>query len=184
LKLAGKATGHPELAAFKSWGAVQEYVRTEDGAEDLAVFVRLVDKHGPAVLIDGVDALVDEQRGRPTTTISTAHKAKGREWDAARVGGDFFEPGLDEHGQVQRLDKSEAMLCYVTVARAKRRLDNASLRWVGRYLAGQVSPEQRRRWAERQAAKRADDDAAPGSLAAVEQFVREQRAEEREYTND
>lgn len=181
---AGKATGHPELAAFKSWGAVQEYVRTEGGAEDLAVFVRLVDKHDPAVLIDVVDALVDEQRGRPTTTISTAHKAKGREWAAARVGGDFFEPGLGEHGQVQRLDKSEAMLCYVTVTRAKRRLDNASLRWVDHYLAGQVSPEQRRRWAERQAAKRADDDAAPGSLAAVEQFVREQRAEEREYTND
>lgn len=179
---AGKTTSHPELAAFENWEAVREYVRTEDGAEDLAVFVRLVEQHGPDVLIDGVDALVDEQRGRPTTTISTAHKAKGREWPSVRVGNDFFEPGLDEYGKLQRLDKSEAMLCYVTVTRAKRHLDNDSLAWIDYYLAGDASPEQQRRWIERQAAKGADDDdPAPGSVAAVKQLVRQQRAEEREY---
>lgn len=176
---AGKKTTHPELAAFGSWQEVQEFVNTEDGAEDLAVFVRLVDEHGPGTLIDAVSELVDETKGRPTVTISTAHKAKGLEWPSVAIGSDFREPGLDEYGKLNRLDTSEAMLCYVAVTRAKQQLDQSSLAWIDYYLAGEASPEQRRRWE----AKRAKSD-----QLVKDQFddvvgaeVRRMRDEEREY---
>lgn len=147
----GKRTTHPELAAFASWKEVQDFVNNEDGAEDLAVFVRLVDEHGPATLIDAVAELVDESKGRPTVTISTAHKAKGLEWGSVAIGSDFREPGLDEYGKLNRLDPAEAMLSYVAVTRAKAQLDQSSLAWIDYYLAGKASPQQQLRWEAKQA---------------------------------
>lgn len=175
----GKRTSHPELAAFGSWSEVQTFVNTEEGAEDLAVFVRLVDEHGPDTLIDAVGALVDETKGRPTVTISTAHKAKGLEWDAVRIGSDFREPGLDEYGKLNKLDPAEAMLCYVAVTRAKKELDQTELSWIDSYLVGKPSAAARQRWEEKQRKALA----APWSPSPQEirNAVGELIAEEREY---
>ena len=54
--------------------------------------------------------------------VSTAHKAKGLEWDRVRVADDFTPP-LDG----ERADPAELMLAYVTVTRAKRELAPGSL---------------------------------------------------------
>lgn len=121
---AGKGTDHPDLLAFQDWGQLQDYVQHDEGGGDLRAFVSMIDRHGSDVVLDTLDHLVDE--GVAQLTVSTAHKAKGREWHNVRVGADFSEPREDGDGP----SRSEAMLAYVTVTRAQRTLDRGSLTWI------------------------------------------------------
>lgn len=120
----GEKTYHPDLVAFDSWAQVQEYVKEDKEARDLAVLVKLVDSHGPEVLLAAVERAVPESVA--DLVISTAHKAKGREWDRVRVAGDFVEP-RDDEGE---WNPGELRLSYVTVTRAKRFLDATSMDWL------------------------------------------------------
>jgi hypothetical protein len=140
---AGRHTDHPELLAFATWAEVQDYVESEeDGARDLKVFVRLVDDHGPAALIAAANALTQEDRA--DLVVSTAHKAKGREWKRVKIGSDFRPPAADEDGNRGRLSRSEAMLAYVSVTRAQHVLDNGALAWIDDWMAGKATPATRR----------------------------------------
>ncbi|GAA4085109.1 UvrD-helicase domain-containing protein [Actinomadura miaoliensis] len=142
---AGAGTDHPELIAFQTWGEVQEYAESDPSGSDLLTFVRLIDEWGPDVVIDAVDRLVPDparpspRRGRRTVTpdvlISTAHKAKGREWDSVKVADDFREPRhKDEDGRPLDIPADEAMLAYVTVTRAKLTLDRGGLAWIDNWI--------------------------------------------------
>lgn len=140
---AGRHTDHPELFAFNSWAEVQDYVESEeDGARDLKVFVRLIDDHGPAALIAAANALTQEDRA--DLVVSTAHKAKGREWKRVKIGNDFRPPAADEDGNRGRLSRPEAMLAYVSVTRAQHVLDNGALSWIDDWMAGRATPAARR----------------------------------------
>src|SRR5690606_35586007 len=66
----------------------------------------------------------------PDLVVSTAHKAKGREWDWVRIGPDFPQPSEDENGELVLPAAEELRLAYVTVTRAKERLEIGSLGWV------------------------------------------------------
>jgi superfamily I DNA/RNA helicase len=121
---------HPDLVAFKNWGAVKEFIE-EEGGGDLKVLVKLVDTYTPETIIKIADEAVPEPRG--DVTISTAHKAKGREWDRVKIAGDFKEP-VNEDGTDGELNKSEMMLAYVAVTRAQKVLDPMGLRWVDRWV--------------------------------------------------
>jgi hypothetical protein len=132
---AGIPTDHPDLFAFQTWREVQEYVEMDAGGSDLRVFVRLIDKHGAREVMRVCDALVDEQHA--DVIVSTAHKAKGREWDTVRIAGDFQEPPKAEGGQAPPVPaREECMLAYVAVTRARRVLDRYGLAWVDRYVDG------------------------------------------------
>jgi|GEM_PF-623641 len=125
-----KTTGQtwlPELMAFKSWPAVQDFV-AHDGGGDLASMVNLIDTYGERVVTAAVDACVDEADA--SLVVSTAHRAKGREWKTVKIADDFPTPidGKD-------LSKSEGMLAYVAVTRARGQLDRGSLGWIDGYLA-------------------------------------------------
>lgn len=133
----GRGTAHPELFAFSSWGEVQDYVEQDSGGSDLRVFVRLIDSHSPEAIIATVDRLVGEDRA--DVIVSTAHKAKGREWDRVRIAPDFREPRPNEDGEVH-LDRDEAMLAYVAVTRARLVLDREGLSWVDRWARGMPAP--------------------------------------------
>jgi hypothetical protein len=130
-------TWHPELMAFTSWGMVQDYVEQEDDGADLKVFVQLIDEHGADAIISTIDRSADESNAK--LTISTAHKAKGREWNHVRVASDFGRNDNrrgqddDEDGSV---DRTDAMLAYVTVTRARKILDRGGLAWIDEQLAG------------------------------------------------
>jgi hypothetical protein len=126
---AGLGTDHPELFAFKTWGEVQDYAAQDAAGSDLKVMVGLIDRHGPELVIQTMDSLVPEQRA--DLVVSTAHKAKGREWPSVRIAGDFREP----KGEQASIPRSEAMLAYVAVTRARQVLDNDGLAWLDRYLA-------------------------------------------------
>jgi UvrD-like helicase C-terminal domain len=129
---ADAGTDHPELFAFRTWGEVQEYVEQDASGSDLKVFVQLIDTYGPEVVIDIVDRLSPEEAAE--TVVSTAHKAKGREWPTVRIAGDFPEPRRSHNGQPAQVPRADAMLAYVAVTRARQVLDPEGLAWVEGWL--------------------------------------------------
>ncbi|MFF3857104.1 UvrD-helicase domain-containing protein [Micromonospora sp. NPDC002575] len=139
----GRKTDHPELFAFATWAEVQEYVRHDQAGKDLAVFVRMIDDFGAEEIIHAADRLSDERYAE--VVISTAHKAKGREWDSVKIGDDFRQPTATEDGRAGRVPRGEAMLAYVAVTRAKQTLDRGGLAWIDDQLAGVARPGRRRR---------------------------------------
>lgn len=106
-------TGHAELACFKSWAEVQEYVANDAQGDDLKLMVGLIDEFSPEVIIGGLGQTAAEDVAE--VVVSTAHKAKGREWDRVRLGGDFPD--------AETADPSELRLLYVGVTRARLELD-------------------------------------------------------------
>jgi hypothetical protein len=116
-------TQYPELAAFRRWGQVRDYVRTDAAGADLAAGVRLIDKHGAATVLSMIDQLSSARRAE--VIALTAHAAKGREWEKVLIAGDFPEPSA-----TGTVPKSEAMLAYVAVTRARIHLDHSGLAWI------------------------------------------------------
>jgi hypothetical protein len=108
-------TPHPELACFQTWGAVQDYVDQDPQGSDLKLLVRLVDQFGTDTIIDALSNPTPEVHC--DQVVSTAHKAKGREWDSVQLASDFREASEDG------LDASEWRLLYVAVTRAQLVLD-------------------------------------------------------------
>jgi hypothetical protein len=133
---AGKGTKHPDLSRFTDWDEVRYYAQHDEDGKSLQVFVRLIDRHGPGGLIDMIGRLTpeDDTRNPPQLTISTAHKAKGLEWDVVRVAGDFRGPATDpETGEVTWPVPEERRLAYVAATRARKLLEPGSLSWIYDY---------------------------------------------------
>ena len=128
---AGRGTKHPELSRFATWADVEEAAREERA---LQPFVRLIDQHGPDELLRMVDNLADEGAtgaAAPDVVVSTAHKAKGREWDRVRIADDFYRPKYHESGSIESLPPAEELrLSYVAVTRGRQAVDLGSLDWI------------------------------------------------------
>lgn len=118
----GVGCDHPELGIYRTWAEVQQAVKDGE-ASDLGAMVRIIDNYGVVTVLE-----VCRNSASPETAdviVSTAHKAKGLEWDSVRIHGDFKAP--KEGGKIS---VTEAMLIYVAVTRAKLNLDNAALGWL------------------------------------------------------
>lgn len=131
---AGQGCTHPELWPFRTWAEVVDFAENDPTGSDLAVLVRLIADHGAEKIIQIADALADEADAE--VTVSTAHKAKGREWDSVRIGNDFHPPADDEDDGVS---PDLCRLAYVAVTRARLSLDREGLAWVDEYLPGRAS---------------------------------------------
>lgn len=130
--MAGQPCDHPELMAFSYWAEVQEYVQAGEGS-DLKVLVNLIDRYGADELETLVDRLTDERYA--DVVVSTAHKAKGREWHNVQIATDFQEPKeSDDPEKEARVPREDAMLAYVAVTRAQRVLDREGLAWVDNWV--------------------------------------------------
>jgi len=117
-------TSHPDLACFGSWGEVQDYVDNDAQGDDLRLMVNLVDSVGIEPILAALDNMAPEATA--DVIVSTAHKAKGREWDTVRIADDFpTEP--------DKIGPAEQRLMYVAVTRAKLHLDATAL---SAYLEG------------------------------------------------
>ena len=110
----------PEFFGFNSWAEVVEYSETEYGQE-LATFVRLVEAYGPGPLWHLLKRVSDQPEDADVT-ISTTHKAKGREWSAVRLEDDFVLTEEDEDGSPRELPAEEMRILYVALTRAKTHL--------------------------------------------------------------
>lgn len=117
-----RAAWHADLGAFARWADVVQYVKDE--GSDIGTLVRMVEAYGADTLYEVCDNARDE--GEADVVLSTAHKAKGREWDRVLIGGDFAP---SEDRERSGLSRSEAMLMYVAVTRAKLALDASALAW-------------------------------------------------------
>lgn len=113
----GREVEHRDLAGFTSWSQVQEFAKTDEGA-DISMFVDLIEKYGAKSILDIVDSCVPEDRA--DLIVSTAHQSKGREWDSVRIGADFERRKIDAD---TGLSNEEIMLRYVAVTRAREVLD-------------------------------------------------------------
>lgn len=138
---AGKRTTHPELILFPTWSELQDYADNDPAGRDLAPFVDLIDDHGSDALLNALAQLVPEPAA--DITISTAHKAKGREWPQVRIADDFPPPADDEERTDNDgnplpgpIDPAEARLSYVAVTRACHHLDLGGLSWIHHHPDG------------------------------------------------
>lgn len=113
--------------AFDGWDQFREYAETLDDRESLSL-IKIIDTYGNATpgLVERIrKEAVDELTGNEII-LTTAHKAKGLEWDNVRLLDDFVELVIDvdkETGKPKYPDKEEINLHYVAITRALKRLE-------------------------------------------------------------
>ena len=114
----GEPTDVAEFFGFADWNEVAEHSKTPEG-RNLRTFVGLVDAHGERHLIQKLNETQRDERGADVV-VSTAHKAKGREWETVELVDDFLpsQPGSDPDAPPQ-IDEAEVRLFYVALTRAK-----------------------------------------------------------------
>jgi hypothetical protein len=114
-------SSHPDLACFKSWAEVEDYVANDPSGSDLALNFRLVEEFGTTTIITALGHPMPEPDA--DVIVSTAHKAKGREWPTVLLSDDF-EARL---AREEEPPPEELRLLYVASTRARHGLDD---RWV------------------------------------------------------
>lgn len=112
----GEPGSHPDFFGFKTWDEVVAFADSDEG-ESLRPFVTLVQMNGPNRLWAAISkSAFDESEA--TVTVSTAHKAKGAEWDCVQLANDFLAEGQTP----DEICEAEARLFYVAMTRAKTQL--------------------------------------------------------------
>jgi len=128
--ISGRRTGHPELAPFLNWEGVRDFVdEYPDEAQEIRTMVKLVEGFGTGRLISALHELVPEDQA--DVVISTAHRAKGREWNEVRLESDFLH--------TDDMDDEDLRLAYVAITRAKSTLDMTSWETISPRSAGEPS---------------------------------------------
>ena len=84
----GRSTEVPDFFGFISWDSVVDFAKTAEG-EHLTTFVNLVQTKGEKRLLWAINQSVTEEDAE--IVISTAHKAKSREWKNVRLMDDFLK---------------------------------------------------------------------------------------------
>lgn len=115
----------PEFFGFSEWKEVVEFAKSGEGAH-LLTFVNLVESRGEKQLMWALKQTVEESAAN--VVISTAHKAKGREWDRVRLMDDFMRTRKTDNSRNNRPkdpleDAAEVRLFYVAMTRARQELE-------------------------------------------------------------
>jgi hypothetical protein len=121
----GKQSTVPDFFGFDKWEQVVEFAKSGEG-DHLQSFVNLVEGRGERQLMWALNRTVDEERS--DLIISTAHKAKGREWSTVRLTDDFLRSQPNKQKQEESkyangYDPAEVRLFYVALTRAKQAID-------------------------------------------------------------
>jgi superfamily I DNA/RNA helicase len=124
----------PFLRAFNSIGDLEDYA---EATEDREIQARLsvVKKYTDRLpgLLDQLTAADEADPARAVASLTTAHKAKGMEWEQVVLGEDFpatmderrlpLTPSeIPKNAEANPLSADEANLIYVAATRARRQL--------------------------------------------------------------
>nr|WP_315593839.1 3'-5' exonuclease [uncultured Cupriavidus sp.] len=120
----GERIAYPaSLALFETWEEVQEFSESLAG-RDLQPLVKLIDSEGVDYLRLILTRVSPEKEA--DYVISTAHRAKGLEFDSVYLAGDFkFKTG--DEGETT-MTAEEKRLLYVAMTRAKHVLNVSEIR--------------------------------------------------------
>ena len=118
---AGQAATSPELLGFSTWKDVLRISLSPEG-EHLRSLVLLVQQHGARQILAGL-AACERSEASAELVCSTAHRAKGREWNYVRLDADFeagFLRAMRSPPTDQAADlAAECRLLYVALTRAR-----------------------------------------------------------------
>lgn len=132
-----KKVKHEEVVPYPSWKALMEELEHIGG--DIARIARVVseDQHGRVLR-----ALENYKKPTyPDLILTTAHKAKGREFEIVELADDFPDV-LDKAGEWIGLEDTEANLLYVGLTRAMKVLvRNKTLRDIRKQLCIKDEPK-------------------------------------------
>ena len=124
---AGNPSVVPDFFGFSNWREVVEFADSQEGAH-LLTFVNLVEARGEKQLMWALNRTVDEADA--DLVLSTAHKAKGREWANVQLMDDFLparpiQEGAKNADQKKADDEfaAELRLFYVAMTRAREVID-------------------------------------------------------------
>lgn len=127
----------PFVREFPSWHAINEYAKAS-GDVDVAIMVKLVEEYGhdtPDIVKAIQDNAVAEMGQESCTHIfSTAHKAKGLEFQRVEIAEDFSTCAdtVDDIANGYEVDDQEVNLLFVALTRAQRELalNSDTSRWI------------------------------------------------------
>ncbi|MDO6499595.1 UvrD-helicase domain-containing protein [Photobacterium sanguinicancri] len=112
----GRRSKHPDFAPFIDWFEVVDFSKTDEGIH-LRTMVNLVEQYSVPLLLDLMFRVQSMSESNADIVVSTAHQAKGREWDIVKLADDFRGQGHSKYSE------EEGRLLYVAATRAKNILD-------------------------------------------------------------
>lgn len=116
-----KPSAYPMFLGFKDWQDFLVYAQ-KSGDGEAEKIVKLVDKYGVRQLKSALEN-VNPAESRSDLLLTTAHKAKGREWEGVELAEDFkAQPTKDRDTQELVYDQPETRLFYVAATRAIKHL--------------------------------------------------------------
>jgi superfamily I DNA/RNA helicase len=122
-----RSSPHPELSMVWTWEEL-EMLAQELHHPTAKTLLRLAQRYDLAKLASALLEVHVDEEGAATYILSTAHKAKGREWDRVFLWDDYlevWEPKVrqtyQEKGDEEELREAENLL-YVAMTRARKYL--------------------------------------------------------------
>ncbi|MBB5058848.1 superfamily I DNA/RNA helicase [Granulicella aggregans] len=111
----------PELVGFQGWKDVMSFSTRPEG-EGLRALVSLVQEHDETRMLRALSQC-EQSESTAQVICSTAHRAKGREWNYVHLDSDF-EAGFGRAARLAPAERakviaSEARLLYVAMTRAR-----------------------------------------------------------------
>lgn len=119
----GEKVRHRDLAQFKTWSDVVEFVNDGDADAGFATAVRLIQRYGTATVQRVCLSCVSQRDA--DFVISTVHKVKGMEWPRVLLDPNLApDEAAEAAGEVSR---GELMVSYVSCTRAREVLDATAM---------------------------------------------------------
>ena len=119
---AGRPSTHPDLAGFPTWIAFRQAASQEGAPRELQQLLKVATSYPQKALIYALRKGSRLPEEEAEIILSTAHKAKGREFPDVRLGSDFPAPSQVLNDPENPFEAEEARLAYVAVTRAQRSL--------------------------------------------------------------
>lgn len=127
---------HEILANFADFAELKEYCEQFPNDQNISGVFRLYMRYGYQYLSRTIEAFRSNEQHHDVT-ITTVHKAKGREWENVLLADDFEGRSfsVDTKANVKINGEAEARLLYVAITRAKKGLYGANIEALIKFLS-------------------------------------------------